>query len=194
MGLPGDGSPEVGLGRGRGRETDWRGGYRVGGLRHGHVRGSGSCLPETTTDPGAGMAFDHERLDVYRISIHLVAAVHSVTARIERGYADLIGQARRAAISIPLNIAEGSGEFSALEKVRFYRIARRSATECAAALDVLHALTKLTDEDLRLPRQLLDRTVAMLTALIKQKENPARPAVPSPRPRPSPRAGRSPPR
>ena len=145
------------------------------------------------------MAFDHERLDVYRISIQLVAAVHRVTARIGRGYADLIGQARRAGISISLNIAEGSGEFSAPEKVRFYRIARRSATECAAALDVLHALKKLTDEDLRLPRELLDRTAAMLTALIKQKENPTRRTVSRPRPRPrpspspSPRAAPSPP-
>ena len=137
------------------------------------------------------MAFDHERLDVYTVSIQLVGTVHRVTARTGRGYADLIRQARRAAISIPLNIAEGTGEFSSPEKIRFFRIARRSATECAAALDVLHALKKLTDEDLRLPRELLDRTVAMLTALIKQKENPTRRTVSRPSPRP--RTSRSPP-
>jgi len=38
---------------------------------------------------------------------------------------------QRAATSVPLNIAEGAGEYSGAEKSRFYRIAKRSATECA---------------------------------------------------------------
>jgi four helix bundle protein len=39
-----------------------------------------------------------------------------------------------------LNIAEGAGEFSPSEKARFYRMARRSATECAAILHVCRRL------------------------------------------------------
>lgn len=36
-----------------------------------------------------------------------------------------------------LNIAEGAGEFSVREKVRFYRLARRSANEAIAALEAI---------------------------------------------------------
>jgi len=45
-----------------------------------------------------------------------------------------------------LNIAEGAGEFAPKEKVRFYRMARRSATESAAVLDVCRNLKLLADE------------------------------------------------
>ena len=61
---------------------------------------------------------------------------HDIGERLPRGRAFLSDQLHRAAVSIPLNIAEGAGEFSQGEKARFYRIARRSATECAAILDV----------------------------------------------------------
>jgi hypothetical protein len=71
-----------------------------------------------------------------------------------------------AASSIPLNIAEGAGEFAAADKARFYRFARRSATESAALIDVL-AVLELTDEPLRTrARGLLLRIVAMLTAIV----------------------------
>ena len=49
----------------------------------------------------------------------------------------LADQLHRAATSIPLNIAEGAGEFSPKDKARFYRIALRSATESAAILDLV---------------------------------------------------------
>ena len=49
----------------------------------------------------------------------------------------LLDQLLRAASSVCLNIAEGAGEYSRDEKIRFYRIARRSAWECAAAVDLL---------------------------------------------------------
>ena len=41
---------------------------------------------------------------------------------------------------MPLNIAEGAGEYATDEKIRFYRMAKRSATECAGILDVCHRL------------------------------------------------------
>jgi four helix bundle protein len=72
----------------------------------------------------------------------------------------------RAATSMPLNIAEGAGEFSAKDKARFYRIARRSATECAAALDVCLRMGLVRDADIQPGRELLRRIVAMLTKLV----------------------------
>ena len=84
--------------------------------------------------------FEHERLDVYRASMDLVAGADQLTDRFPRGRAYLSDQLRRAVASIPLNLAEGAGEFAPADKARFYRMARRSATETAAVLDVLAVL------------------------------------------------------
>jgi len=53
--------------------------------------------------------------------------------------AALRDQLERASLSIVLNTAESAGRSSALDKARFVTIARGSATECAAILDVLLA-------------------------------------------------------
>jgi four helix bundle protein len=113
--------------------------------------------------------FDHEHLDAYQVALEVVAEVYRVLNPRPRGYSDLVNQAQRAAISIPLNIAEGSGEFSRLEKARFYQIARRSATECVAALDVLRVLKVVSASRIQRARELLDRVVAMLTKMIQQQ-------------------------
>ena len=82
------------------------------------------------------MQFDHEKLDVYVATMDFVALAQRIIAALPVGHASLADQLRRAATSIALNIAEGAGEFSKPDKARFYRFARRSGTECAAALDV----------------------------------------------------------
>ena len=83
-----------------------------------------------------------------------------------RGRAYLSDQLRRAVASIPLNIAEGAGEFSPADKARFYRMARRSATETAAVLDVLAVLGLADAQRLVAVRALLVRITAMLTAMV----------------------------
>ncbi|HEX7118422.1 MAG TPA: four helix bundle protein [Longimicrobiales bacterium] len=108
---------------------------------------------------------DHERLQVYRMSIDAVAAVHTAMAGIPAGPASLLDQLRRAAISIPLNIAEGAGEHRWREKARFYRIARRSAAESAAALDVMLALELGDAEGLRGIKRSFTGIIAMLVRL-----------------------------
>ena len=80
--------------------------------------------------------FDHERLDVYRTAIKFVILSDEILESLPRGRAYLVDQLQRAASSIALNIAEGAGEYARLEKHRFYRMAKRSATECAAILDI----------------------------------------------------------
>lgn len=46
-------------------------------------------------------------------------------------------QLDRAAFSIALNIAEGTGRFSRKDRKNFYVVARSSALECAAIFDLL---------------------------------------------------------
>ena len=113
--------------------------------------------------------FDHEKLDVYRAAIQFVVAANSIAERLPRGRSHLVDQLQRAATSIPLNIAEGAGEYSSKEKARFYRMARRSATECAAILDVCESLSLVEPKELLEARELLMRIVAMLVGLVKRK-------------------------
>ncbi len=111
--------------------------------------------------------FDHERLDVYHAAIEFVGASSTLVDDLPSGQSCLANQLRRASISIPLNIAEGAGEYSRADKARFYRMALRSATECAAILDVCRRLALVTDDRVADGRQLLLRIVAMLTAMVR---------------------------
>lgn len=106
--------------------------------------------------------FDHERLDVYTAAVDFVVLAHGIISNLPTGHGDLADQLRPAATSIVLNIAEGAGEYSKAEKARFYRSARRSATECAAVLDISIRLELATAASCQPARELLLRIVSML--------------------------------
>ena len=116
--------------------------------------------------------FDHERLDVYQVSLDFVVLANDIVENLPRGRGHLADQLQRASTSVPLNIAEGGGEFSAADKARFYRIAKRSATECAAILDVCQRLRLLNDSQRASGRELLLRVVSMLVRLAKPTSRP----------------------
>ena len=109
--------------------------------------------------------FQHEKLDVYQRSEFLTSA-EAVACALPKGRAYLADQLRRAALSIVLNVAEGAGEFAAADKARFYRMARRSATESAAILDSCRILALIQGPDIAAGRSALLRVVAMLTAMV----------------------------
>jgi four helix bundle protein len=111
--------------------------------------------------------FDHEKLDVYQATIELVVLINEVVENLPRGRAYLADQLQRAGASILLNIAEGAGEYSENEKCRFYRMARRSATECAGILHICQRLQILEEKKYSDVRDLLIRIVAMLTKLAR---------------------------
>lgn len=111
--------------------------------------------------------FDHEKLDVYRAAIDLVVLIDTVVEHLPRGRAYLADQLQRAGTSVPLNIAEGAGEYSKSEKERFYRMARRSATECAAIFDVCNRLNLIEDMRYVKGREVLLRIVAMLAKMVQ---------------------------
>ena len=113
------------------------------------------------------MQFDHEKMNVYRLAIQFQLQVAQLTERLPKGKGYLTDQLNRAALSICLNIAEGAGEFSKKDKARFYRISKRSATECAAVIDVCDNL-KLADVSLLMDcRKSLISIVSMLIKLVK---------------------------
>jgi four helix bundle protein len=111
--------------------------------------------------------FDHEKLDVYRESIAFCAwtgeLLNAVTAK-----AAAKDQLDRASTSIPLNIAEGNGKFSVKDRARFLEIARGSALECAAALDVMVARKLTTPERIEPAKENLVRIVQMLMGMLRR--------------------------
>ena len=114
--------------------------------------------------------FDHEKLDVYKVSIDFVVMMDQIIEQFPRGRAYLADQLQRAATSVPLNIAEGAGEYSGAEKNRFYRIAKRSATECAGILDICVRLRLIDEEPYIKGREFLTRIVSMLTKLAQNSK------------------------
>ena len=113
------------------------------------------------------MGFDHEKLDVYKASVELIIFIDEIVENLPRGRAYLADQLQRAGTSVPLNIAEGAGEYASNEKCRFYRMAKRSATECASILDVCLHLKLINEERYQKGRELLIRIVAMLIRMAK---------------------------
>jgi len=111
--------------------------------------------------------FDHEKLDVYREAISFCAWVGKFLPVVS-AKAAAKDQLDRASTSIPLNIAEGNGKFSPNDRARFFEIARGSALECAAALDVLVARELATPEQITSAKESLVRIVEMLVGLLRR--------------------------
>lgn len=112
---------------------------------------------------------DHEKLDVYHIAIEFVILSDAIIEHIPRGRGYLSDQLQRAALSISLNIAEGAGEYAIDEKVRFYRRAKRSATECAGILDVGQKLKLLDEQKYLKGRELIVRIVSILVKMAQRR-------------------------
>lgn len=120
-------------------------------------------------DPSTKMKahFDHEKLEVYREAISFCAWVGEFLSPIS-AKAAAKDQLDRASTSIPLNIAEGNGKFSHADRGRFLEIARGSALECAACLDVLVARRLTTSLQIEQAKEQLSGIVRMLMGLLKR--------------------------
>ena len=110
---------------------------------------------------------DHERLDVYHKAVEFLVLADDVVENLPRGRGYLAEQLQKASLSVSLNVAEGAGEFAVKEKARFYRMARRSATESAAILDACRHLRLLGDEQCAAGRDVLLQIVSMLVRMIR---------------------------
>ena len=110
--------------------------------------------------------FDFEKLTVYN---HTKAFNKKVNSFLENSNMDRTtnDQLRRASFSILLNIAEGSGRFTAADKRNFYVIARGSVFECVAIFDYLCDLEKINQEEFSSFYNELEEISKMLFALIK---------------------------
>jgi four helix bundle protein len=111
--------------------------------------------------------FDHEKLDVYREAIGFCGWVGDLLNDFTSKVAAK-DQLDRASTSLPLNIAEGNGKLSDADRSRFLEIARGSALECAACLDVLVVRKLVAAERIVPAKEQLVRIVNMLMELLKR--------------------------
>lgn len=116
------------------------------------------------------MMFSHEKLIAYQRAIEFVAwtqpVIESLPSKVSAR-----DQLERASTSIPLNIAEGNGKFSAKDRARFWQIAHGSAVECAAVLDVLVARRLKTEGEVWEGKRLLSEVVALVLGLLNKLES-----------------------
>lgn len=87
-------------------------------------------------------------LELWKLSMDFVLDVYKAT----REFPDsekfgIVSQMRRAAVSIPSNIAEGSGRRNAKEFIQFLYIAKGSLAELETHLEISHRLQYLKDLD-----------------------------------------------
>ncbi|MDQ3495674.1 MAG: four helix bundle protein [Pseudomonadota bacterium] len=131
----------------------------------------------------------HERLEVWRDAMTLVESVYRSTAQFpDSERLGLAMQLRRAAVSVPSNIAEGAARRSQPEYLGFLSIARGSLAEMTTQLEIAHRLGFAEADPAT--ADLLDRTFARLNALIRSlttsqqtiAENPAAYQSPIPNP------------
>lgn len=108
---------------------------------------------------------DCKKLEVYQLALKFVAESRPVVECVARGNSNLINQFKRASMSTVLNIAEGAGRTKKADKQRFYSIARGSAMESAAVLDLFLLLGLAQANSVDSLSKMLERIVSMLTRL-----------------------------
>jgi len=110
---------------------------------------------------------NHQRLEVWKDSIDLVELVYRLTATFpaDERYG-LSAQLRRAAVSVPSNLAEGSARSSHREFLRYLEVSRSSLVEIETQIVIARRLA-LAPDDANLD-DALERVFARLSALIKK--------------------------
>lgn len=112
-----------------------------------------------------------ERLEAWQLAHQFVLRVYALTGMFpaEEKYG-VTNQLRRAAVSIPANIAEGTGKNSLKDVVRFFSIARGSLEECKYYLILSKDLKFIQPEEFNQMKEIADQTGKKLNALISSLE------------------------
>jgi four helix bundle protein len=114
--------------------------------------------------------FDFQKLDVYQKTKVFLKGITEFLKSHPQDKA-INDQLKRAALSIMLNIAEGTSRFSNKDRKNFMVIARGSAFECAAILEFLSENADMDKTSYDAFNAQLEEISKMLFALIKKLDN-----------------------
>ena len=116
--------------------------------------------------------FRFEDLEIWQLAKGLAVCFHKVADTLEQRklyrYAE---QIRAAGLSVPNNIAEGSGSLHAKEFQQFLNIARRSVFENASMLLVFEAMELMTGENVDELLWQCDELSRKITNYIRSKQS-----------------------
>jgi four helix bundle protein len=110
---------------------------------------------------------NHKKLDVWKLGIQLVNIIYKQTQRLPKyELYGLTSQLRRAAVSVPANIAEGSSRRTPNDRKRFYEIARSSLVEIDTLFEATVSANLLECNESNEISELMNIIFAKLSRLI----------------------------
>ena len=112
-------------------------------------------------------AFYYPKLLVYQLAMEFAVRAHQLSFLLPKHYYHVADQLRRAALSVVLNIAEGSSSYSQPIRLQRYGTANGSAAECAAIFEFITRMDLLPGE--KLPIDEVNRIGALLYGSIRKK-------------------------
>jgi len=113
----------------------------------------------------------HKNLEVWKQSIKLVQMIYSATNSLPPSEKyGLSSQMKRAAVSVPANIAEGAARQWKKESIQFFTIARGSLSELDTLIEICKSLSFLSNSlTLSLLTSQIDKVDILLSGLIRYK-------------------------
>jgi four helix bundle protein len=120
----------------------------------------------TNSQSSTRSASSYRDLDVWRLAMDLVVEIYALTKAFppdERF--GMTSQLRRAAVSVPANVAEGNARISVSEYRHFVAIARGSLAEVETELEIARRLDYVDDARLGATDEFTTRVGQMLTKL-----------------------------
>ncbi len=113
--------------------------------------------------------FSFQKLEVYQLSKEFVKEVYVII----NGFPDterfsLCNQIRRAAVSVPSNIAEGVSRLSDKDKAHFIEISYGSLMEVHCQMEISKELGYITDSQFEVIETKIERLSKLLASLRKK--------------------------
>ena len=115
----------------------------------------------------------HKKLDAWKISMDLVFEIYQAMEKLPRGEKyGLVDQIRRAAVSVPSNIAEGAARQTKKEFSNYLHIAQGSLSELDTQVELAARLGYLDHRNQNRLDEMMRRIDKLITGLIRHLNKP----------------------
>ena len=125
--------------------------------------------------------FFYKKLDAYKVAKEFTIYVYSLLKKYPsfEQYA-ICDQLRRAAVSVPSNIAEGMGRMAVKERIHFLEISYASMIEVLCQLDISQSIGYISVEELIQAEDIADHLSRIMSGLRKNLSDKIPPTMQSP--------------
>ncbi|MFQ5751511.1 MAG: four helix bundle protein [bacterium] len=115
------------------------------------------------------LKLNHKKLNVWQLAVDFVADIYRATEKFPKMETyGITSQMRRAAVSVPSNIAEGAARKSLIERKRFYEIARSSLVELDTQFEISLKLKYCSIENTLALSEKMNHLFALISQFIKK--------------------------